>query len=147
MATQPIQSDYLFVGPLIQQRLRDRLPAELPIEGIEQMAQAGDLDRRARVVYVLWGGERFADPGGRGTAVNLEQTWLVLLLVRHQATEAGKDARNTAAGPLLSQVHLALAGHQLTGTHRPLRRVPGPSPSYTRDSALYALAFELPVGL
>jgi hypothetical protein len=147
MATLPIHDDYLFVGPLIQQRLRDQLP-ELPVEGIEEMALAGDQDRRQRVVYVMWGGERFSDPGGRGTAVGLQQTWLVLLNVRHVASAArDKDARNTTAGPLISALRLALAGHQLPGTHRPLSCVPGPRPSYTKESALYALAFELPLGL
>jgi hypothetical protein len=146
MATQPIHDDYLFVGQLIQQRLREQLP-EVPVEGIEEMALAGDQDRRQRVVYVMWGGERFSDPGGRGTAVNLEQTWLVLLNVRHVAGARDKDARNSTAGPLISAVHMALAGHKLEGTHRPLSRVPGPRPSYTKDSALFALAFELPLGL
>lgn len=150
MATQPIQpihDDWLFVGPLIQQRLRDQLP-DVPVEGIEDMALAGDQDRRPRAVYVMYGGDGFADPGGRGTAVGLEQTWLVLLHLRYVAGAArDKDARNTKAGPLISSLHRALAGHQLPGVHRPLSRVAGPRPSYLKESALYALAFELPLGL
>jgi hypothetical protein len=146
MATQAIHSDHLFAGEQIRQRLRDKLPAGLPVDGIEQLAQAGAEDLRPRAVYVMWDGERFSGVAPRAGMVEVVQTWLVLLHVRH-ASAHDKDARNGVAGPLLSQVHQALAGFTPTGAFRALERASGRRPSYTAQSALYPLAFELTLGL
>ena len=147
MANAALLLDYLFIGPLIERRLREQLGAEIPVEGIELMSQARDAqDLRERVVYVMWGGDRFdGNDGGRagqGTSQRLLQRWVVWLRVRNLSATV-KDARNDSAGPLLSAMHKALSGWQPEGALRSLWRTQGPAPDYQATSGLYPLAFEI----
>ncbi len=148
-----LAADYLFLDALLQARLRQRLdeafePGAVPVEGVEQLSQAVDAqDMRARVVYVMWGGDRFPDNVALGTAIR--QRWLVLLRVRHGAAGAlQRNARNRNAGELLSLLHLAVAGWAPDGANsRSFSRAQGPAPSYSTASALYPLAFDISLHL
>ena len=145
MAGLAIHTDHLFVGEQILERLRAQVPG-LPVEGVEQLAQVGKEDLRPRSAFVLWHGERYSGVVPRTGTVEVVQTWLVLLHVRHVAAH-DQAARNRQAGPLLSQLHRALAGWTPPGAFSPLQRVTGGSPDYTIKSALYPLAFEQKLGL
>jgi hypothetical protein len=146
MSNALLEANYLFVGPLIEQRLRT-LVADLPVEGIEDMAQAVDAqDRRKCVAYVMWGGDRFPESAAGGEAAALYQQWVVWLRVLN-ASSTDKDARSTAAGGLLSGLHKALAGWKPEGCFRGLKRTGGPRPNYQTTSGLYPLAFEIQLHL
>jgi hypothetical protein len=145
-----LQSDYLFLGRLIAARLRTELGSELPVESVEQMADAVDArDVRPSVVYVVWSGERFGDRDAQraGSAIKVQQLWTVWLRVRHQAV-ANADGRAEAAGPILAKIHAALHGWTPEGTHeRALWRVQAPRPNYTQTSGLYPLTFDVNLAL
>lgn len=148
--SRAIDADYLFVGPLVLARLADQVTGT-PVEGIEDMAQArDDADMRPRVLYVMWGGDRFdtteAGRAANGASQKLYQRWIVWLKVRN-ASQARKDARNTEAGAVLMQVHKALAGWVPPGGLRPLVRTQGPAPDYKPASGLYPLSFEIQLAL
>lgn len=146
MSNPLLDANYLFVGPLIEARLRDQLGA-LPVEGIEQLSQAIDAqDLRPAVAYVMWGGDRFTDTAANGDATTMYQQWVVWLRIRN-ASAADKDARNKTAGVQLSGLHKALAGFKPDGQHRPLKRTGGPRPNYQTTSGLYPLAFEIQLHL
>ncbi|MCW5657447.1 MAG: hypothetical protein KIT60_07070 [Burkholderiaceae bacterium] len=151
MSNAAAAADYLFIGPLIEQRLRAQIGENVPVEGVEHMAQARDAqDLRELVLYVMWGGDSFA--GGEasrargGESQRVFQRWIVWLRVRN-ASVANKAARSTRAGPLLSAVHKALAGWTPEGAFRPLLRTQGPAPDYQAASGLYPLAFEINLSL
>lgn len=151
MSNPALLADYLFIAPLIEQRLRTTLDVGVPVEGIEQMSQAREAqDLRATVIYVMWGGDRFdgGDLGraGGGASQRLWQRWIVWIRVRN-ASQASKDARNAGAGALLSAVHKALAGWEPEGALRKLVRTQGPAPDYQAASGLYPLAFEINLAL
>jgi hypothetical protein len=140
--SMPLASDYLFLQPLIEQRLRDQI-AGLPVEGIEQLAQAVDSqDQRPRVCYVLWSGDRFPEAAPRGSASVVVQQWTAWLRVRN-ASAADKDARNEAAGAVLSALHKALSGWAPPDQQRAFRRASGARPNYQATSGLYPLTFEI----
>ncbi|MBE7419831.1 MAG: hypothetical protein HS128_19165 [Ideonella sp.] len=151
MSNAALAQDYLFIGPLIEARLAAEIAGNVPVERVEQMAQARDAqDLRETVLYVMWGGDRFdggeAGRAGAGAAQRVWQQWLVWLRVRN-AGVADKAARNTVAGPLLSAVHRALAGWMPEGALRTLQRTQGPAPNYQPASGLYPLAFEINLSL
>ncbi len=152
MSNPALLADYLFIGPLIEDRLRGQLPTGTPVEGIEQLSQARDAqDLRAVVVYVMWGGDRFdggdAGRAGGGASQRLYQRWIAWIRVRNGSVVV-KDARNAGAGPLLSAVHKALAGWEPDGAlTRKLVRTQGPAPDYQAASGLYPLAFEINLAL
>lgn len=147
LPTNPLHDDYLFLAPLIRERVAAQVPG-LPVEGVAELAQIVDSqDQRPQVAFVLWSGDRFPDTAMGGEATVLFQQWDVWLRVRN-ASPTNLDAHQETAGPLLSRVHKALAGWKPPGTWRAgMRRTVGPRPNYQRVSGLFPLTFEIPLNL
>jgi hypothetical protein len=148
MATTALLADYLFVGPLIQARVREvvkSISADDVLQ-IETMEQAGPKGGMAPMVFVLWEGDRFGGASylqaRQGSAHAMDQLWTVLL---HVATVSQIDlsARNDLAGRLLSEIHIALAGWTPPGCSKPLVREQGRAAIYKTASALYPLTFSV----
>ena len=150
MGLPALLDDYLFLGPLICQRLKDRI-ADVPVEMIERPEQVFDEDQRQAVLMVLWAGDVFpAGEGSRsggGTSQAFEQRWLVILGLRNVGV--GKAARVVGAGPLLSRIHKALAGWEpKPHCPRPLARANAPlKPDFTKSKALFPLGFAVTLNL
>lgn len=144
--SNPLREDYLYLQPQIIDRLVSQMPAgeQLPVEGAERMGQVLDNDQRPLVVWVVWGGDRFSS-GTPAGASQARQGWIVLLVMRNAAFSA--DARNSVAGPWLARLHNALNGWRPSGLPGgpQFARVQGPKPDYRTASAIYPLAFEIPV--
>ncbi len=150
MSTHPIRDDYLFVGPQIVQRLREQMAGLVPASDvlhIEQLGQAAaNMGTRSPVVFVLWDGEGMGS-GQRelntGVARIMHQVWTVILYVRN-ASQVALDSRNLAAGPLMSAIHLALAGWRPEGSVHPFHRTsPGKKPQYPDNGGMYPLSFSI----
>lgn len=141
-----LRQNYLFVGDALKAHLTAHLGAEVPVEGIDQLSQAGDADKRPVVVYVMWAGDQIntSEQGRAGTSNRgsqmLTQRWAVLLRVLNLARG---DARNTIAGEWLSRLHFAVHGWVPAGAMRPMHRSQDAAPRYDATSALYMLAFEI----
>lgn len=153
MSTAGLADNYLMLQPLIEAHLKAEIAENIPVDGIEGMAQAGAEDLRPMVIFVLWAGDVFETGNGRamgGAAQVVAQRWLVLLYLRN-ASFADRDARNKAAGAKLSKIHRALAGWPplgaTPGTQTKFQRITGPKPDYTKSSGLYPLMFEIPLHL
>jgi hypothetical protein len=149
MGLPALAADYLFLAPLIAARLEDQV-GDIPIDVCETPEQVLQADKRTRVLMVLWAGDRVdtgADGSARGGASQLlHQRWLVMLGISNAGKTA--DARNLAAGPLLSKVHKALAGWTPEGAGRPMRRASAPlQPTFTGSKAVYPLGFEITLTL
>lgn len=149
MGLSALAADYLFIGPLIEQRLRAQLP-DIPVDLCETVEQVLAADKRQRVLMVLWASDRVdSNPDGQaraGASQMLHQRWLVMLGLANAGRTA--DARNLAAGPVLSQVHKALAGWTPEGAGRALRRANAPlQPTFTSTKAVYPLGFEVTLTL
>lgn len=146
MGISALETDYLFLGPLIEARLAAQMP-DTPVALCERPEQVLAADRRARVAMVLWGGDRI--PGAPGTSQlgqTITQRWLVCLGLNNVGAAA--DARNAGAGPLLSAIHLALHGWKPDGVARPLLRAAAPmAPTFTDAKAVYPLGFEIPLSI
>ena len=141
--------DYLFLGPLITERLRAVVTGLDQVDGIEELAQASEAKVIGSRAFVLWDGESFAgEPGraGGGARQIVTHTWTVLLAVRN-ASQVDPAARNTSAGPHLSAIHKALAGWTPDGVFRPFIRVNGRKPNYRANVALYPLTFSIDLTL
>jgi hypothetical protein len=145
MTTPALLANYLFIAPLLEARLQEQI-VSVPVEAIEQLAQAGAEDARPTVIYLLWDGDQFGDSTPRGTSQIVSQRWLALLYQRHMSPN-DKDARAQAAGRHLSSIHKAVAGWKPEGCERPFRRAQGRSPSYSKTSGLFPLTFEIDLHL
>lgn len=146
MGNLHIAANYLFVQPLIAQRLCDELPG-VPVRSIDSLASATENDVRDTLIYVLFEGERFTDESGDGLRNMVRQRYAVMLAVEHKR-QNDDAARNAAAGPVLSKIHLALSGYTHEHLHsRTFKRTNGRPPIYTPGVALYPLTFEILVNL
>lgn len=136
-------ADYLVVGGLIVQRLREQVPELQLVEQLQDMDNIEERLQARRVgALVIYDGDRLGDTAGRGAAQVVHQRWLVVLAVRNaRGADTGAGARATA-GPLLSVVLTVLSGWQPSDAHRPLARVAAPRPGYSPAFAYYPLAFE-----
>ena len=146
---EALGSDYLFVGAAIRARLAAQVPAlaaDGAVQDIEHLEQAVQRAVSDATVFVAWdgdnieAGEQGRAAGGRSQA--MRQVWTAIVVVRNSAQHDG-NARNVEAGPLLAQVHTALAGWMPPGAFRPLQRVQGRRAQYTANVGLYPLAFEV----
>lgn len=145
MASAAILADYLFVGERIAAKLAEAVPS-VAVRSIEQLSQASEANVRDKDLFVLWERDVFpqtdAARSGAGTSQRVDQIWTVLLAVRH-AGQTTQDARNQAAGPLLSAIHKALSGWAPEGSLRPLQRTNGRQASYGGNVGLYPLTFSI----
>lgn len=145
MGLPALAADYLFIGPLMVARLQDQV-VDIAVEMVERPEQVLEADKRARVLMVMWGGDRFGDEARAGASQVLVQRWMVLLGLNSVAPAAA--ARNLAVGPMLSQVHRALAGWAPEGSPRALRRANAAlQPLFTQSKAVYPLGFEVQLSL
>lgn len=144
MSLPALLTDYLFIGNLLAARLRD-LVADVPVEVVESPDQLMRADNRARVLYVLWAGDRFGERAG-GRSQQMWQRWLVVLAIKNVGAQA--DARQAKAGPLLSQVHRAVVGWTPEGAVLTFGRADSPlRPDIRKDLALYPLGFDIQLSL
>lgn len=149
MGLPALADDYLFLGPLIQQRLVAEV-ADVPVDVCETAEQVMAADRRPVVLMVMWAGDRFVESetgrAGAGASQVMYQRWLVMLALNNVGSQ--KDARHLRAGPLLSLTHKALAGWTPTGAARAMRRANAAMrPDITSQKAIYPMGFEISLTL
>lgn len=137
-------ADYLALGPLIAERLRERVQE---LQMVVTLQDAADLEERMRArraaAFVVYDGDRLADAAGRGQAHPVWQRWLVVLAVRNARAHDTGDGLRDEAGPLISALLAALQGWQPDDdAYRPLARVAATAPGYSPAFAFYPLAFE-----
>lgn len=137
-------ANYLFVGPELVTKLE---PLGLPVDLIETADQLMERDQRATVLGVMWAGDQVGDDGRGGASQLINQRWLVLLMLNNAG--AAPAARSGKAGPLLSQVHQALAGYAVPGAgNRKLARATASlTPQLTATRALFPLGFQITLAL
>lgn len=147
-APSPALQDYLFLQPLVIERVQTAVPAEqhVVVDGAERMMQAFEQDLRPITLWVLWAGDRI-DRSTAASGALVFQNWLVLLALRNPSPD--QYARSSAAGPWLARLHKVMAGWQPTGVpgSPKFTRVQGPKPDYKNGSALFPLQFEIPIHL
>lgn len=149
MGLPALAADYLFLGPLIAERLADQVP-DVPVDVCETVQQVLAADVRPLVLMVMWAGDRFNESetgrAGNGASQVLYQRWLVMLAMNNVG--AGKDARHLRAGPVLSLTHKALAAWKPEGCVHSMRRANAPMrPEMTPQKATYPMGFEISLTL
>jgi hypothetical protein len=141
------QEDYLYLQPLIAQRLREQMP-DLVAYGVQSMDQILATELRQPIAFVLWDGERFKDTSRAGGSTISSQRWAVMVAVANANQDAQDAPLHNEAGPLLAKAHAALAGwtpESIAG--RSFKRVNGRSPIYSPNAGIYPLTFEIDINL
>jgi hypothetical protein len=147
MSGQALLLDYLFLREVIKTRLADQLPS-LEIEGIEEFSQATEASVATSKLFIIWDGDVFpqSESARAGSSQAFTQVWSLLYAVRN-AAQHELDATDKSAGPVLSQLHKAVAGWTPTGAFRPFRRTSGRKPNYRANVGIYPLTFSIDLNL
>lgn len=145
MALPALLADYLFVGPLLETRLRQQLGDQVEVRSIDELPQIVEGNLVRDTVFVVWMGERILDEAGRGTSTQIEQRWVVLVAIKSSSQQDA--ARTTRAGGLLSQSHKAICGWTPEGAGRAFTRASGIAPRYLPGKGLYPLTFSISLAL
>lgn len=142
MASQGIQ-DFMLAEPLIVDRLKQRVPE---LAAVESFGELGDRpEKQQRTPAALVGLENFTvdEQRGQGERVRYQQTWNVIVVVRHARAQRSPEIAREEAGPLVAQVLANLQGAKLDEALTPLIPASSPfAPTYSGGGLFYApLAF------
>lgn len=136
--------DFLAFGPVLQQRLKERIKAPTDMKWFLSTDIREVIDRRSQfapAVHVIYGGYRPSRESGNGRNQLVDQTWIVLVSVRNAA---GGEDRRAEAGPRMGQVVTSLIGWPRSARDQrfgPLRFAGAPSPIDKDTVTHYPLAF------
>ncbi|MGI0446383.1 phage tail terminator protein [Pseudomonas aeruginosa] len=105
--------DYLFLEPLLIERIRSEVPGLAIVSGVSDLAALSEQDQPAPSVYVVYLGDEIgtgADhQGGRRAIQAIGQQWAVVLVVHYaDSSNSGEGARR--GGQDLGRLVKALTG-------------------------------------
>ena len=132
--------NFLAAEPLIMERLRDVLPAEVHVLSAADLAAVAGDHQPTPAVHVLYMGYQVADTR-TGAAAVVDQQWLTVVVTRNVADiEQGFHARQEA-GPLAALVMDALYRYRLRMDGKPFGAAPlrmsnAPTPGF-EDGRFY----------
>ncbi|HIE0069181.1 TPA: phage tail terminator protein [Pseudomonas aeruginosa] len=133
--------DYLFLEPLLIERIRSEVPGLAIVSGVPDLAALSEQDQPAPSVYVVYLGDETgtgADhQGGQRAIQTVGQQWAVVLVVHYaDSSNSGEGARREA-GPLLGRLVKALTGWAPAIDVAPLARSARQSPATYASGYLY----------
>ncbi|HCR1272147.1 TPA: hypothetical protein ONA17_004829 [Pseudomonas aeruginosa] len=138
--------DYLFLEPLLIERIRSEVPGLAIVSGVPDLAALSEQDQPAPSVYVVYLGDEIgtgADhQGGRRAIQAIGQQWAVVLVVHYaDSSNSGEGARREA-GPLLGRLVKTLTGWAPAIDVAPLARSARQSPvTYASGYFYFPLVF------
>ncbi|HCF9240803.1 TPA: hypothetical protein NI607_005261 [Pseudomonas aeruginosa] len=138
--------DYLFLEPLLIERIRSEVSGLAIVSGLPDLATLDEQSQASPCVYVIYLGDEVgtgADHQGGGRAIQtVVQHWAAVLTVFYaDAVNDGEGARREA-GPLLGRLLQALTGWSPARDVGALARSPQASPaSYSNGYFYFPLVF------
>lgn len=144
-------ADAVFLGlePRLITRLQDRLPVKLPaladaLQVIPARSLAGVLENAQSTpsVQVYPGAYRPVDEQDRGAIQTIEQTWLVVIVVRNAADQLGGSAARADASEICEAVLSTLLAWSPGQPYSRLRLVAAPAAQWSKGGfGYYPIAF------
>lgn len=131
-------NDFLAAEPLMAARLREELP-EVTVLGARDLATVRESGQVTPALHLLLDRFDVGDQTPDGTAQEIVQQWLVILVVRSAEGVRGGAGAKGVAGPLLVRTIRALSGWLPPGGEfTPLRHLrPALRPEYSPGGFLY----------
>lgn len=132
-------TDFLAVEDLIRQRLAERVPGIRKIYSVDDLQGAQEQAQRTPAAHILYSGATPAQERKDQAAVNIEQTWTVVIAVRHIRDTSGARSE---AGEIIQATLEALQGWRPSEQHSPMSMTRAPlRPDYGNGYAYFPVAF------
>lgn len=134
-------TNYLAAEPLIIARLKDKVPEFAHVGDWSEYSTLEEGAIQTPAAFVMYGGDRVNEAGGKGNVQRADQIWGVVIVVRNVAQRRAGTAIREEAGPLMAQTLAALMGWQPAPQFRELERLPAPRPEYAKLVGFFPLQF------
>lgn len=132
-------TDFLVLEDLIRQRLEDRVTAIRKIYSVDDLQGAQEQAQRTPAAHILYTGATPVNERGDQAAVQVEQTWTVIIAVRYVRDTSGARSE---AGEILQATIEALQGWKPSNQHAPMSMTRAPlRPDYGNGYAYFPTAF------
>lgn len=147
-----LAGDFLGLGPLIQQRVRDTVKSARRVEEIANLYDALDAEdglgelagRQLPAVFFGFDGDQPGAATGDGRSHVAVQRWMVILVVGNARRADVGHGVLREAGPLLAELLAALSGWEPEG-HLALTRITAPRPGYRAGVGFFPVMFSTAV--
>lgn len=131
--------DFLSLEGLIRDRLQERVTGLRKVYSVDDLQGAQEQAQRTPAAHILYTGATPVQERGDRAAVQVEQTWTLIVAVRYVRDTSG--ARSDAGG-ILQSVLEALQGWRPSDEHSPLSMTRAPlRPDYGGGFAYFPVAF------
>lgn len=147
-------ADYLALGPLLAERILQRVPQIKRVGELANLYEALDsadglgalTSGQMPAVFVGYDGDVPGDTAGDGKAGVEQQRWLVVLAVASvRNADRGAGVQRTA-GPLLAQLRQAIYGWNPQGFFQ-MSRLVSPRPGYRDGVGFFPLMFSTAIAI
>lgn len=136
-------SNYFAMESEIVDRLRSQVPELVEVYTPFDISDMVELGQVVPAAHVIYRGDTLSDDVGRGRAVMVTQSWLVVLVVQNSASQMQDTTQiRVDAGLIVSKILAALQGWQPESSTRPLKRVNGVPAGYSAGFSYFPFAFE-----
>ncbi|GAA61819.1 hypothetical protein P20652_3708 [Pseudoalteromonas sp. BSi20652] len=126
-----ITTDYFAAQNPLKQAL-EQVPGIKRVYLSDELADVKEDRQTTPSIHLMYYGDNLPESKNAGYLMQLTQTWIVVLVVRKQDTNAGEH---------LTNIIRAMAGKVLNGTGPWLRVNTPAKPQFTKGHAYYPLAF------
>lgn len=133
--------NYLAAEPLIIARLKEQVPEFVHVGDWSEYSTLEEGAIATPAAFVMYGGDRLHDAGGKGAVQRIDQMWGVVVVVRNVAQRRAGTAIREEAGPLMMKTVNALMGWKPAPQFRELERMPAPRPEYAKLVGFFPLQF------
>lgn len=127
-------TNHLDLEPLLLARIQAKVPEALDVLSAADLPAVGEQALRTPAVHVYYLGDSFDSSAVRGVDLEVEQTWGVVIVVRHLR---GAAAQRDQAGEMMTDVIGALQGWEPSPRHGRLQRATAPAPLYGEHGILF----------
>lgn len=127
--------DFLALEELLVSRLGEAVPALREVRGDSTLGDIKGSQLSLPAALVLWTGAQVLDDTNPEASL-VEQSWAVVLVVKHAGDKTGQRARNTA-GALIPQVIRAVQSWQPSPEFAPMRWTEEVQPEAVAGGFLY----------
>lgn|GEM_PF-6012293 len=138
-------ANFYAAGPLIVARLKAQVPAFHTVASGSFLAGATDVSKfiQPAGAFVMPGASPRKSAAGRGQAIEIRQTWDIVVCVPHVLDPQALETTEAAAGPFVLGVVAALAGWQpLPELGRLVYAEDQPDPHFLPGRAEFTVVFE-----
>lgn len=139
------RDDYLFLEPLLVERVRETVPDLEAVLTADSFAKLKDKTEFAQAAHVIYVGDEErsgeANQGTMGGAQNVIQLWAVVIAVHYAAPDDSGEGARRMAGPLISQLLRGLSRWTPHVTVAHLKRGRTLQPSYINGHGYFPFVF------